>query len=466
MRDIIFKTIQTYRGNYVYDRHTNSIISLEPREFNEIRLVEQGLLEEQDSAVIKKYQQSGLFQPNIIKKIEHAQTYYLEPYIKNSMKQLTLQVTQQCNLRCEYCAYSGIYNNNRKHSNKRMNFETAKKAIDFFLEHTSNTSNIIIGFYGGEPLLEFNLIKQCVTYVEQIVEGKKVLFNMTTNGTLLTDDIIEFMANHNIHISISLDGSKEEHDKSRKFRNGNGSFDTIIENIKKIREKYPSYEKNISIMTTVNPHMDLGCVLNYFSTDEILNKHDIIFNTMNASGLNNSLEYNDDYYVIRNYEYMKLLLALTGKINMNHVSPLVRKSISLTKRRQEAIQKHSEISPIMHHNGPCLPGARKLFVRYDGALFPCERVNETLDYFCIGNLDDGINLSQAKRILNIGKVNEEECKNCWAIRHCSICAGQIEFQNEPTKKDKNVECANSKKRVLFELHELCVLNEFGINSKE
>ena len=260
-KSIIFRTFRTYRKNYVYDRHMNAVIAVDEDEFNELRKVEKAELAAEKSAVIAKYQKEGLFKPNVVEKIWHPQTDIVEHHTEKKLQQLTLQVTQQCNLRCEYCIYSGIYDGNRTHANKRMNFEVARKAIDFFLEHSIETSDVVIGFYGGEPLLEFELIRRCVEYANERCEGKRIQYNITTNATLLKGEVAKFLVEHDFDVSISLDGSKEEHNASRKFKNGEGSFDVVIQNLKTMMEKYPEFEKRrISILTTVNPYMDLGCV--------------------------------------------------------------------------------------------------------------------------------------------------------------------------------------------------------------
>lgn len=343
-----------------------------------------------------------------------------------------------------------------------MSIETAQKAIDYFLEHNSNLANIIIGFYGGEPLLEFELIKKCVAYAKSRVEGKNILFNMTTNGTLLTDEMVDFLVENDFSLSISIDGSKEEHDRNRKFVNGKGSFDVIINNIKNIRGKYPEFEKNIQIMTTVNPYIDLGCVLEYFSTEEIFSDKSIMFNSMNENNLKEASTYDQKYYRIRNYEYIKMLFNLVGKLDKKYVSDLVHRSGEAIMHLSDGIGERSNLMEIMHHNGPCLPGVRKLFIRTDGKYYPCERVNEMQEYFCIGSINEGINVSKAKSLLNIGKLTEDLCKNCWAIRHCSMCAAQIEFNENLTYDDKVKKCNEMKQRALFNLQELCVLKEFGM----
>lgn len=460
---VIFKTFRTYKHPYVYDRHTNSIVMVTEKEYRELSQVEKGELPHEQSPVIKKYQEFGMFKPNVVEKIEHPGTEIIEHYIKTRIKQLTLQVTQQCNLRCEYCVYSGIYNRNRTHSNQRMCLETAKKAIDFFLEQNGELSDVIIGFYGGEPLLEFELIKQCVQYAKSKIEGKRIRFNMTTNGTLLSDNVVDYLVENNFMLSISLDGSKEEHDVSRKFANGEGSFDTIIDNIKRIQKRYPEFDKKISIMTTVNPHVDLSCVLEFFSTGEIFADKTIMFNPMKEKDLNRKLTYDNSYHSVRNYEYIKMLFSLVGKLDVKYVSPLVIRSRSTVEQKQKNIHGRMEISPIAHHGGPCMPGVRRIFVRVDGTLFPCERVNEALDYFKIGMLEEGLDLNQIRKILNIGKLTECECKKCWNLRQCALCAGQIEFDTKPSREEKLRECAKNNSRVIFDLYELCVLNEFGLD---
>jgi uncharacterized protein len=152
-KSVIVKTFKTYAHPYAYDRHTHSVIMLTEDEYHEIAQVENGELSPENSGVLKAYQRYGLFMPNAIEKIEHSGTEIIEQYLQTRMKQLTLQVTQQCNLRCSYCTYSGIYDNNRTHSNQRMAIKTAKQAIDFFLERNSELSDVIIGFYGGERRL-------------------------------------------------------------------------------------------------------------------------------------------------------------------------------------------------------------------------------------------------------------------------------------------------------------------------
>ncbi len=463
-KKIIFKTIKTYKNHYVYDRHTNSIVTITGNEYDELNQVDRGELPAGQSPVIAKYQSFGMFAPNVVEKIEHPKTEVIEHHAKNKLDLLTLQVTQQCNLRCAYCAFSGIYEKNRTHSGKRMSLETAKKAIDFFLDRSTEKPEITIGFYGGEPLLEFDLIQKTVTYAKSKTEGRKIQFNMTTNGTLLSQPVVDYLVEEGFNIAISLDGSKEEHDTNRKFANGQGSFDVIIRNIKNIKERYPAFYNRLQIMTTINPYIDLGCVLEYFSTDDVFSDKYIIFNSMDERDLKEQISYNEKYFRIRAYEYVKMLFWLTGKLEDKYISPLSKGMLGSIVLRKQNLHKGNLMSPVMHHNGPCEPGVHRLFVRVDEALFPCERINDQLAYFQIGTLDDGFDLEQMKKILNIGQLTESACRECWNFQDCSICAGQIDFTDapEPTKSGKKMNCQKNSQNTIHALYEFCVLNEFGL----
>ena len=112
-----------------------------------------------------------------------------------------------------------------------------------------------------------------------------------------------------------------------------------------------------------------------------------------------------------------------------------------------------------------MPGVKRLFVRTDGALFPCERVNELFDFFKIGTLDGGIDMGKVKNILNVGKLTENECKACWGIRQCMLCSGNISFEEDLSGEEKLKECPGCLSRVSNDLVELCVLNEFGFDAE-
>ena len=153
------------------------------------------------------------------------------PVKSKEVKALCLHICHDCNLRCRYCfADEGAYHSRREF----MSLETAKKAIDFLIENSGNRRILETDFFGGEPLLNFDVVKETVYYAKEQAakRGKKFLFTLTTNGLLLKDDIADFLNREMENVVLSLDGRKEVHDAVRKTANGKGSFDLVIENLK------------------------------------------------------------------------------------------------------------------------------------------------------------------------------------------------------------------------------------------
>ena len=211
--------IEVYNEKYFYDVNTNVIIHISDEMYDFLKNLlsktsitrkqigkEYSALSEECKSDIDLLMQKGFLcdkNENII--FRHPETDRIEEFYKTNLNMMILQVTQNCNLRCKYCVYSGSYVN-RTHMNKRMSVETAIAAIKFFYDHSLNSDSVTIGFYGGEPLLEYELIKQCVAYAEEIFAGKKLSFNMTSNATLLTEESVLFLAAHDFNLTISLDG--------------------------------------------------------------------------------------------------------------------------------------------------------------------------------------------------------------------------------------------------------------------
>jgi len=465
-RKVIFKTFRTYRNPYLYDRHTNSLISLSEDEYQEVRRVESGDLAEIESKVIAKYQEQGLLIPNVVEEIEHPYTAVIEHCAKNRMRQLILQVTQQCNLRCEYCQFSGnFYSGYREHGNKRMTWETAKEAIDFFLERSRETSDIVISFYGGEPLLEFDLIRQCAEYVKSKIEGQRVSFSMTTNGTLLSGRIMDYLVANDFRVSISLDGPKENHDLSRKFANGEGSFDLITENINEIRAEYPEYAHRISLISTISPKADLGRTMEFFAQEEAYIGLNITYNPINDVSLSQDVAYSQDYNRVVYYEHLKMLFSLVEKFAVEKVSPVVsRVRTEIIKRKRN--MNGSVLPTRVHHSGSCMIGVNRLFFNIEGKMYPCERINEQVGYHNVGTLGAGLNVAQMRKILNIGKLTRDECVDCWNLRHCSYCIAELNIAVEPVREDLLTKCARNNIVSLSNLYEIAVLNELGFNTDE
>lgn len=467
-KEIIIKCFKTLRNYYFYDRYTNSVVKVSPDEYNILKRIEEDGIIPVDEKCLSKYIEKGLLQKRRTIEIKHPLYDEVEYYAANRVMELILQVTQQCNLRCSYCAYSGNYYN-REHSDKRMSFEVAKRSMDFYFEHTGDMDELAIAFYGGEPLLEFSLIQKCVEYAEEKVKDKSLAFYITTNGTLLTDKVISFLVEHNFRLTISLDGKKEEHDINRRFRNGKGSFDLIIQNLQRIKDYNGGYFSTVRYNTVINPKADLKSVLEYFSQSQLFNPQLVNMNMLADSGLKDDslLATGESFWIPRRYEHMKVLLYMINKIKHEDLHPLYIGQVMPIENFYKDLRNHYAEALAMHHGGPCVAGTRRLFVNTTGYFYPCERVSESVQEMQIGSVDQGFNYEKMREILNIGRLTKEQCLECWNLRLCEMCVGAIDpVDGELTKEGKLRRCTQSFEEKLYDLRELCTLVENGYYFRE
>ena len=311
--------IQSPMGWYFYDVNRHDIVQVSEGAYTALEAILQGKntaeIDPEAMSEIDYLQSTGYLSDNKIKKSEHPSTKFLPYYLSHKINMLTLQLTQSCNFRCSYCVYSDLHNEaNREHSAKRMSFETAKKAVDFLLEHSRDSERVSIGFYGGEPLLEFKLIKKIIEYSDKAFDGKEYSYTITTNGSLLTEQIVAYLAEHRVNTMISLDGPKEIHNISRRFTaNGKGSFDTVIENIKMIAEKFPEFASTLGINMVIDPRNDYNYVKQLFDEYDYFDKFNIRVSSSVIDDTYSSEKtiYTDDYRLKRNHDSF---LACLGEL--------------------------------------------------------------------------------------------------------------------------------------------------------
>lgn len=455
----IFKTLKTLNNYYVYDRNNNSLITISETEYQILEKAEKGIFDTDSQKIIKKYQAKGYLLENQVREIEHPCTKYVECLLENNIEQITLQVTQRCNLRCSYCVYSGKFDN-RIHSTVDMSFDQAKAAIDFGLKRSNNSPIFSIGFYGGEPLLMFKLIQQCIEYVETVAGNRKIDYTVTTNGTLLTLEKAEYLFSKNFHIVISLDGSKEEHNMNRVFQSGEGSFDVIMNNLSAIKSKFPEKFDTITYNCVVNPNHNFEHIKMYFDQYSITGRSNVMYQMVDLPSDTN-VDLADNYYQIQAFEYLKMLLFMLNKLSKEEVAPFMLPQTESIMNIHDMLNMHGELIGKQHHSGPCIPGVRRPFINCHGNIYPCERVSETSDVMKIGTLDDGFDTQSVKNLLNVGKVTEDNCLNCWALLYCGQCARNADGKDKLSRTEKLKHCKQSRFEAEEQLLEMCVLKEFG-----
>lgn len=450
-------------GKYVFDVNKYSVIKVSDAVFSYLK----NMTGEPDAEVreyLEDLKAQGYLKEKRIKVSEHPVTEYYHSFIKNNLSQLTLQVTQTCNLKCEYCAYSGNYMN-REHTNKSMSFETAKKAIDYFISHSRDSSYFGISFYGGEPLLEFELIKKCVAYADRRAEGRKISYNFTTNGTLLTEEKYEFLMKHDFSILVSLDGPQEVHDRHRVFAGTTiGSFEQMARNVKALKAKYPEYyEKKVSFNTVLDPSYPLKEICEFMMTNEWINPNSVSSSIINDIHAKEKNHYSEDFLEEYEYEKFKVLLCKIGRLRIDDLSPLMRKHFNEVRQIALSMERidQSELPDKGHRGGPCLVGVRKLFVDADGRLFPCERVSETSKVGCIGHIDQGIDVDKALQLLNIEWITSENCRDCWARSLCANCFTHADDGTGLSKEMQLMRCPGNREQIEESIKDYLVMHELG-----
>lgn len=461
-----FHVFETSEGSYLFDVNTDRILKIPDNVFSFLYTLESGvdaIAEPSVDEYIHDLKNDGYLSSNRVKQSEHSATELLPFYVKNKINFITLQITQSCNLRCSYCVYSGKYKN-RTHSQKTMSKETAQKAIDYYISHSKDDKEISVGFYGGEPLLCMDMIKYCIEYTDKHAEGRKVMYSMTTNATLLTPDKIEYLVDHDMHLVISLDGPADIHNKNRRFaKNNEGTFASIIKNIRYIKATYPSYyKKNVAFNTVLDPDEDFGCINEYVMSSEEFEDSTFTSAMIDDKYTDEEIAYNIDFFIKSEYETFKLYLMKLNWFKEYRASKLLANNFSLISRSRAGKHTSSikKLPDKCHHSGPCLPVMR-LFVNAEGYFYPCERVSETSQMTRIGDVDNGVDLDKAERILNIERATSDMCRNCWAYRYCQSCIGVADTLNEISPELIQKKCPQVRYQVEDTFKDYCVFRELG-----
>ncbi len=178
----------------------------------------------------------------------------IECTITTKLGALTLFMTTKCNLACSYCIFGGDYDKYGELNQESMSWETAKNAIDFLVSNSNDSESLRLDFFGGEPLLSFDLVQKSLEYLEGRC-NRETIATVATNGTVLTDAMLDFFIKHQVHLQFSIDLDQHSHDCNRKFKNnGRPSYDIILTNLQRICDRDSDYFHNrIHIKTVVTP---------------------------------------------------------------------------------------------------------------------------------------------------------------------------------------------------------------------
>ena len=350
------------------------------------------------------------------------------------VKALCLHIAHDCNLACKYCfAEEGEYHGRRA----LMSFEVGKKALDFLVANSGNRVNLEVDFFGGEPTLNFDVVKQLVEYGRSLekTNNKKFRFTLTTNGVLLNDEILEFANKEMGNIVLSIDGRKEVNDRMRPFRGGQGSYDTIVPKFKKVADSRD--QMNYYVRGTYT-HYNLD-----FSED-VLHLADLGFEQISVEPV---VAQPTDDYAIREEDIPKLKEEYD------------KLAVEMLKRKKEGRPFNFFHFMIDLQGGPCVAkrlsgcgsGCEYLAVTPWGDFYPCHQFVGNED-FLMGNVDDGIVRDDIRyEFKQCNVYAKEKCRKCFAKFYCSggCAANSYNFHGKITDvyevgcelQRKRIECA-------------------------
>ncbi len=456
--------MESPNGKYFYDVNTNEIVPISKAAYvvlGKIMNKQTVTISDDVKQEIVELESQGYLSDRKVTTIKHWASEFLEPIMTRKLSKITLQLTQNCNLRCAYCAYTSSEGGiQRAHSTKRMSFETAKKGVDFLLEHSIDSERINIAFYGGEPLLEFNLLKDIVAYVEENAVGRDFSFSITTNCTMVTEEIITYFIEHNIIMSVSLDGPKGVHDDNRRFANsGAGSFDKVIATLKGIYDKHPDYFEKMLTSMVIDSKNSFDYINSVFSDYEFLKKMILLPTLIDDTYSEEKAIYSEDFSKEYEYKYFLGFLNRFERLDENHISPIITRNISVFEDKKDKFEPLIHLYEQASPGGPCIAGQLRLFMDVNGNFFPCERVSETAECMKIGNVEEGIDLDKVDKLINIGRLTAGSCRNCWAFLQCSICAKQAVDENGVSAEFKLSHCNDVRRSFDFFLHYMILSRE-------
>lgn len=330
-----------------------------------------------------------------------------------------INVTEQCNLRCSYCCYSGIYENTRTHGTKSITEDDVPTLLKFIDNHAAKKP-INISFYGGEPMLHYELMRSIILQAEKHW-GYDVTFYIATNGTLLDSERIDWLVNHHVMIAISIDGTKGFHDRHRKNQRSEGSFDRASAALAYLKRQYPEYIKeHILLLTTVTSFNDLAPIAEAWHQDPVL--HDVAPTTISALAPNFKEE-------VAKREWQEVLTSHKRLLNLYEEH---REWIFLKAYFNECVMNWIK-RPIMDVGdevplSTCIPLTDKIFIDSYGKLHVCEKFSNR---YSIGDVKDAIDWERANELAQTYyDRRKERCKDCPAIRMCSLCLTSIEYTEE------------------------------------
>lgn len=463
----LLKKVQTAKNIYLYDGVSSNILSIGSKFASDFNVLLDNInkdmpversLEESYRELIEAENEKLIMQQG---SADMSYWFDVDEYLRtfqSKTRHLMIGVTEACNMRCKYCVYGGHYEYERSHSERFISYETARKAVDFFLSMSKEEAKVF-DFYGGEPFLNFEVIKEITEYISKTVQNYEIF--ITTNGTLLTDEVIKwFIENKRVRLFISMAGIPKTHDSLRVFQNNNGTFSTIKNNVLKIRKAdYTAYSSRITFVFNIFDERQLFEIRDFWKNEEMF------------SGIANLPEITvidcvEDDGAVAN-------LGQGFKNQLNHFGDPLKEYINLLKSSisNDVFVKYYDDKFLLIHrrlfdnnasyiSGVCRPFINKVFVDVNGTVHPCENFTYSDNF---GSVFDVLQPQSIKLLLDqYLSVRSEHCKDCWCARLCTLCYRDIIDRDGSTNRIRG-ERLCSAERIAVEnlLKQYCTVLENG-----
>lgn len=374
-------------------------------------------------------------------------------------EQLIIELTGKCNMRCRYCTYNDHYDETRSFNDVSIDFDTAKKAIDYAYSHR-NEDLFAVTFYGGEPLLNFDVMKKCIDYCLETYSGTNTSFSFTTNLTLMTSEIAEYLVQvPNMSIVVSIDGPERIQNQNRVFAQGTPSFSSAFKGLKILCDAIGKFGQiELAISTVLMPPYTAAKfdeINDFFESLDMLPEGTIVSATYPSPGSipNSVLEklLRDGYDPLRDVSWLDWASEKAKVRNdlpkaPNLFTKLIRQMlVGVHQRRlvEAPIDKYG-------FNACCIPTNRRLYVCADGTYMLCEKIGEAPP---LGNVDIGIDFDAVKEyyLTQYESASIGDCSQCWAVNLCDICYAECYSKSGINIERKRQLCKDTRETALLKL---------------
>ncbi|MCP5104617.1 MAG: radical SAM protein [bacterium] len=470
------KLFRTHSSGFLYDPGTNLVLQLREEVFELMDLLLNQNTEKAVGAFIRQKGESQFIEAagEIIEAIREENLLQVNPTtrfslaghcqdlesdLSSSMGGINLDVTQECNLRCGYCIYNHHVKDSREFSTGHMSDDVARKAIDFLERHSRQSESAAVGYYGGEPLMRVPFIKMCVEYAKQRFGDRKLEFPITTNATLVTPEIAEYLLSEGFSVLVSIDGPMPRHNRFRKKRDGGGSFEDTLRGLRILVEKHREIKKgSIAVSVVYTPPFSakqLDEINDFFKGLDWLrdvyirisypSENTVPVHLVPENGLHQDKDMNEWAFEKYKSGYENSDMMVKGIIEKE-----------FTRLMQRTIFTKPEYGYSL--NACCIPGRKKCYITTDGRILICEKI--TCHAPAIGHVETGFDFETIKRVYvdEYLKAGIGDCSGCWALRLCEICyimafnvGGELDMEK---KRKQCAFCRDSQERVLTEFMSL------------